>query len=176
MSLPDFSTGRLSVRPWTSADAHWYVTAIDADIMRFTREPHGLTEAAWLERQARAPFDPASNSVAVVDADHDLVGNLGVSFHRNSVELSYWIAAPFRGRGLATELLRAATSWVAEHETLPIELRIHPENTVSVGVAERAGYRFSDFETSCEPCADDEDRVAVYRFVVQEPWQSEYLP
>lgn len=166
MSLPDFSTRRLSVRPWTSGDAHWHVAAIDDEIMRFTREPRGLTEEAWWESQARAPSDPASSSVAVVDADHDLVGKLGVILHRNSIELSYWIAAPFRGRGLATELLEAATSWAAEREPRVIELRIHPENTASVGVAERVGYRFSGFETSCEPCADDQERVAVYRFAV----------
>ncbi len=94
-----------------------------------------------------------------------LVGKLGVEMHPESVELSYWIAAPFRGRGLATELLRAATEWAALSGPAVIELRIHPGNTASIGVAERVGYRFFGFECSCESCADDQGRVAVYRFV-----------
>lgn len=166
MPLPEFSTRRLSVRPWMSDDAAWYVAAIDDEITRFTREPHELTEAAWRGRRATALFDPASSSVAVVDADHHLVGQLGVTVHQESIELSYWIAAPFRNCGLATELLEAATSWAAEREPQVIELRIHPENAASIGVAERAGYRFFGFETSCEPCTDDQGRVAVYRWGV----------
>lgn len=164
MSPPDVSTERLSVRPWSADDAAWYVAAIDDEIRRFTREPLHLTAETWMAHQVPEQPDRMASSVAVVERGQGLVGKLGVEMHPESVELSYWIAAPFRGRGVATELLRAATEWAALSGAPVIELRIHPENTASIGVAQRVGYRFLGFEDSCESCADDQGRVAVYRF------------
>jgi RimJ/RimL family protein N-acetyltransferase len=54
-----------------------------------------------------------------------------------------WVLAPWaQGRGLATESLRAALSWGASHLPSPRTVcLISPENTASIRVAEKCGYR-----------------------------------
>jgi RimJ/RimL family protein N-acetyltransferase len=48
----------------------------------------------------------------------------------------------------------------------PIELEIHPGNEASVRTALRAGYAFHEMRATCNACADDTGRSAIYR------WQS----
>ena len=79
------------------------------------------------------------------------------------VELRYWIVDGARGRGYATEALRGAVAWwggVADVERFRLD--IHPENVGSHRVAERAGFAFDRYEESCDTCADDQGRVAVF--------------
>ena len=54
-----------------------------------------------------------------------------------------WVLAPFaHGKGLATEAVRAAVDWGIRHfGPVPTACLISPENTPSIRVAEKCGYR-----------------------------------
>ena len=54
----------------------------------------------------------------------------------------YWITREARGRGVATEALKALCRWGVESLGLKrLELVTDPENTASQRVAEKAGFR-----------------------------------
>ena len=57
--------------------------------------------------------------------------------------VGYWISLRYRGRGLATRAVNAATRWAFEErpEISRISLYTLPGNTASQVVAERAGFR-----------------------------------
>jgi RimJ/RimL family protein N-acetyltransferase len=79
--------------------------------------------------------------------DGDIVGH--IEFFRtvpylDEFELSYQIyGTQNRGKGIATESVRLLTKYLFERSKMNrIRLLIHPENKVSIRVAEKAGYRF----------------------------------
>ena len=56
-------------------------------------------------------------------------------------EVSYFLRASARGRGLATRAVRLVAGWAFDElEVARIELRVHPENLASLRVADRAGF------------------------------------
>jgi RimJ/RimL family protein N-acetyltransferase len=65
------------------------------------------------------------------------------------VELSYGIAPPARGRGIATRAVRLASDWsLNEGGFSRVELRIPESHAASRRVAEKAGFQFQErFET-----------------------------
>jgi [ribosomal protein S5]-alanine N-acetyltransferase len=75
------------------------------------------------------------------------VGGIGLMLHedveRVSAEIGYWLGEPFWGRGIATEALKATTTYAIERYRLT---RIYAVpfawNTSSVRVLEKAGYVF----------------------------------
>jgi len=81
-----------------------------------------------------------------------------------SVELSYGIAPPFRGRGIATRAVLLATKWLLGRDDCSrVELRISAHNVASLRVAEKAGFVYSG-EQSCVVAGTQEpfiDRVFV---------------
>jgi [ribosomal protein S5]-alanine N-acetyltransferase len=136
--------GVVLLRDWSVEDAGWFATTAAGDelIQRYTTLPPTLTEsevrAALARREGRgdaAGFclcDPGGEqrwgSVAA-----DLVDGVG--------HVSYWLAPPARGRGVATAALRLLVDWL--FEAWPVtELRLwtHAGNAASQGVAERAGF------------------------------------
>jgi RimJ/RimL family protein N-acetyltransferase len=166
MDSPQFDTERLTVRQWTVDDAAWYVDAIDAEILRFTREPEDLDVERWSGSIARSDQGGSTRTVAVVDHQGRRVGNLGVRQHPDVVELFYWIEADSRNRGYATEILVGATSWATDElGAKDVELQIHPDNAASITVAERSGFRFVGHRMSTDSCAGSDGRIAIYRSV-----------
>lgn len=99
---------------------------------------------AWVHRQRGRHAEGSGFSFTVVERRTGLaVGHCGLwlrAFPHGSA--GYAIAPSFRGRGLATDALRALTrfGW-----TVPrlerVELAIEPWNAASLRTAERAGYR-----------------------------------
>lgn len=159
-----FSTERLRISPWSDADAEWYVAAVDeSDIRRWTREPQDRTVEAW-RQDLRAIADSERREWSRIEAvDGALVGSISASADEDGVEFRYWIADGSRGRGYATEALRGAVGWWCDAGGAErFRLDIHPENVGSHRVAERAGFVFDRYEASCDTCADDQGRVAVY--------------
>ena len=54
----------------------------------------------------------------------------------------YWVAGEARGRGVATEALRALCRWAVETlDVKRLELMTDPENIASQRVAEKAGFQ-----------------------------------
>lgn len=77
-----------------------------------------------------------------VEADEPVaVGMLiGINQTAQQCELGYLVAAPARGRGVATELLRLLTERAQSLGMVRIELRISVDNVASARAAERNGY------------------------------------
>jgi RimJ/RimL family protein N-acetyltransferase len=60
----------------------------------------------------------------------------------DSIELTYGVAPPHRGRGIATRAARLAAAWLLRDRGWPrVELRIADDATASQRVAARAGFR-----------------------------------
>lgn len=129
------------LRPWREADAAWYVEQIgDPDIQRFTSEPGDLT----VERAAASITAVAANPEllcwAITAAGTDaLLGNAGV--HASTGEMYYWVAAPARGRGVATAAVRLMTAHCFRNRDIPeLSLLVRPGNNASIRIAEKGGF------------------------------------
>jgi RimJ/RimL family protein N-acetyltransferase len=142
---PALSNGVIRLRAWTTADAQWYadVVANDPQIQRFTSESPGTTAAQVrdaIEELLAGP--PHAAGFVITDAvTGERLGNIALEIEAGVGHMSYWLAAPARGRGAATAALELFTAWAFDHLGLA-ELRLwaHAGNAPSRAVAERAGY------------------------------------
>jgi RimJ/RimL family protein N-acetyltransferase len=100
--------------PYARSDAEWWVARC---------------EQAWRDSEA-CPY-------VIVDANFgELLGAIEIRLGERTI--GYWVAAPVRGRGVATRALELICSWYAER---PLSLMTHPDNVASQRVAEKAGFR-----------------------------------
>jgi RimJ/RimL family protein N-acetyltransferase len=105
------------------------------------------SEQAWAEGSS-APFR--------IDLGGHVVG--GVNLHLkeyDTAELSYFLRASARGRGLATRAVLLATDWgFRERGLARVWLRVDPDNAGSVALAERAGFAYEGLERQSAAYAD----------------------
>lgn len=89
------------------------------------------------------PVSATDRHFAIADGGR-AVGNVSVTHieHRHDTAwLSYWLATPVRGRGLATRALVTAAAWAfAEARMVRLELGHRTDNPGSCAVAVRAGF------------------------------------
>ncbi|MGI5498606.1 GNAT family N-acetyltransferase [Lentzea sp. CA-135723] len=131
----------MRLREWTEADAAWYAeTTRDPEVQRYTTDPPTITADQVAAAIAALPANPSTASFCIEDGG-ERCGNVAVDFTGGVGHVSYLVAAPARGRGLATEALTAFVAWILTHHA-PAELRLwtHRDNTGSRKVAERAGF------------------------------------
>jgi RimJ/RimL family protein N-acetyltransferase len=100
---------------------------------------------AWIGRERTRYADRVGLSFAVADRETDAaVGVIGLHLRTLSTgraSAGYAVPSEQRGRGVATDALRALTEFAWSIPALHrIELHIEPWNTSSIHVAERAGY------------------------------------
>jgi [ribosomal protein S5]-alanine N-acetyltransferase len=132
------------LREWAAGDGEWYAGAVaEAEIERFTSDGAHVTAAVFRAALGRLSADPDWAGWAIVDPETgELAGNIAATRNPDgTAELSYWLAAGARGRGLATRAL--AELCVRLGERWPgcrPELWTHAANTASQRVAERAGF------------------------------------
>jgi RimJ/RimL family protein N-acetyltransferase len=140
--------GDLLLRPSVPGDAEAIREVYsEPDIRRWMgwddQPPDDAEARANIERAARAWEEGTWAVFRIVDAATDkVVGgvNLRLGDHRIG-EISYFLRASARGRGLATRAVRLVAAWAFDELALErIELRAHPENQASLRVAERAGF------------------------------------
>lgn len=164
MQVPTLASDDIVLRPWADDDAAWYVAARDDLILAWTRESEALTVAEAAEAFANAAANPNRGGFAIADATSgELLGNVGIALHDDSVELSYWVAPPARGRGVASAALATAAFWAANtFGKGTLELVTHPGNVASRRVAENAGFVATGIRSSCDSCADVDGMVAHY--------------
>jgi RimJ/RimL family protein N-acetyltransferase len=118
----------------------------DPDVLRFTRVPEPAPpgfERDWLARYVAAREDGTAEAFAAVDDDGTFLGlALAPEIDRDAaeMELGYITAPAARGRGVASEMLRALTEWGFEQGAERIYLIINEENAASERVAARCGY------------------------------------
>jgi RimJ/RimL family protein N-acetyltransferase len=136
----------VTLRPFRAEDAPALAAACqDPEIPRWTSVPSPYGERDALEFIARTSrADRAELSLAVVEASDaaELLGAIGLRLPVPGVgELGYWLAAPARGRGVATRALRLLCGWAFERLLLArLQLHTLPGNEASERVAERAGF------------------------------------
>ncbi len=91
-----------------------------------------------------SPNGPVGPTLAIVDARDDaFVGSMNFTIRaEDSVELSYGVAPPSRGRGVATRAAILASDWLLDEEGWgQVELRIDDNHHASQRVAGKAGFR-----------------------------------
>jgi [ribosomal protein S5]-alanine N-acetyltransferase len=137
--------GVVALRPWRPEEAGWYVEqALDPEIQRFTNEPATLTEA-----EARAAIEDmlatgAHAGLVITDAaTGELLGNAGLTADG---AVAYWVAAPARGRGIATRAVRLLVAYAETLGILRTTLWTHVDNTGSRRAAEAAGFRLETLD------------------------------
>jgi RimJ/RimL family protein N-acetyltransferase len=159
--VPTLASGPVVLRPWEPQDAAWYVAARDDEVFAWTRESPSLTVEEAAAQFAATAGDPDRAAFAIVDpGGGELLGNVGLVRHPDAVELSIWVAAPARGRGVAGVAVAAAAYWAAGTCGRPrLELLTHPGNTASQRVAEKAGFTTTGLRASCDSCADERGMV-----------------
>jgi RimJ/RimL family protein N-acetyltransferase len=166
LALPDppLSDGVVALRRWTAADLPAIVEACqDPEIPRWTLvpSPYGESDArAYLERVADGWDADARATFAVVDAADPgaLLGAAGlyaIEWDLRVADIGYWVAAPARGRGVATRAVELLAGWAFGSLGLErLDLRAHEHNTASHAVARRAGFAPTDAPVVHRPECD----------------------
>jgi RimJ/RimL family protein N-acetyltransferase len=138
-------TARLLLRPGWAEDAHALTAAIGEE--RIVRNlatapwPYSLRDAEAFLTRPRDPLLPSLLIFARTDADPLLVGGCGLGRKPSgTVELGYWIARPFWGRGYATEAATAVIE-IARTLRLPrLQGSFFVDNPASGRVLEKLGF------------------------------------
>jgi ribosomal-protein-alanine N-acetyltransferase len=148
MSETVLNGARVVLRPWYWDDAaDLQRLANDIDIARQMRPgfpyPYLRGDAeAWLTSIA---FDAPVRHFCI-ECDDDVVGCIGYTpgsgDRADCVEVGYWMGAPWRGRGLASDALRTLTAHLLSPALgfLRCEARVFEGNPASMRVLEAGGY------------------------------------
>lgn len=142
-------TERLFLRPGWPEDLDDLLEALSGEAIQRTAAPAPLPKTregahAYLDR----PYDPRLPHFFMYlrsAPSAKLVGGIGLARRGGEVELSYWIAAAYRGRGYALEAVRA----VVEHARVLGHRRLivkPAEDEASTNVLEAAGFRGAPVE------------------------------
>jgi ribosomal-protein-alanine N-acetyltransferase len=136
--------GVVRLRQWADDDSAWYADSVrDPLIQRFTTESAVLD--AGQVRAAIGRLRAAGDAEGFVICDAvtgERLGNIALRHDGRAGEVSYWVAAAARGRGVATRALMLFSSWC--FQAVGVEelwLHTHRENVASQRAALRAGYQ-----------------------------------
>lgn len=137
----------VTLRSWRKEDAAWYVAQLsDPEILQFTTESAATSTDHFLDALTKLAVTPGQAGFAIVRPDTgDLAGNIAAvldEIDHTAAEISYWVAAEARGRGLATRAVRELCSWTRENwpAVREVTLWTHADNIASQRVALAAGF------------------------------------
>ena len=137
-------SGKLStLSAWQPSEAAWYVSARDAEILRWTNEPPNVAVDDVASAMAANRDRSGLVCLAIRDfATEKPVGNIVAVIEEDSAEIMYWLHADARGKGIATEALQLLSHWVLDNISVNrVTLKTHRDNIRSQLVAQRAGFR-----------------------------------
>jgi RimJ/RimL family protein N-acetyltransferase len=144
--IPPLSDGTVTLREWRATDVPDVAVACrDPEIVRWTTQvPEGYTEdhaRGWIA-STRAGWAKGSAELAITETGTDAVAGAVALIARESwvAEIGYWMAAPFRGRGLATRALGLVVDWGHGLGFVRLQLTTLPGNDASARVAAKAGF------------------------------------
>jgi len=146
---PALADETIRLEPLTQADVpDMLALTSDPGIIRFTRVPTDSDERfvrTWIGRYETGWDDGTRAGFAVRGNDGEFLGFaalVDLDLDQREAELGYMVAPAARGRGVASRAVELLTRWAFDAlGLLRLELRIEAENTPSVRVAERVGYR-----------------------------------
>ena len=124
--------------------------ANDLEIYRMTLDmphPYELTDALdWIayNQEMSRKFQRVF-SFAIISSEGSLAGSIGrrlaYGFGSHQDEVGYWVGAPYRGRGIMTEILPAYVDHLLNNEGLSrVSAFVFPDNTPSIRLLERCGF------------------------------------
>jgi RimJ/RimL family protein N-acetyltransferase len=142
--MPILTDGVITLRPPSHEDIDAiYAACQDREIQQWTNVPSPYTRDDAVRYVEVVSKEPDKAAFLGFDGD-ELVGSFSVmeiDLDRRYAEIGYWVAAPARGRGMATRAVTLLRDWAAaELGTELIELLIHEDNLPSKRVAERTGF------------------------------------
>jgi ribosomal-protein-alanine N-acetyltransferase len=141
---PELRDELVTLRQWQLEDAGWYAECIqDPEVQRFTTDPSTLTAEDVATAISALVEQPERAAYLIADGvSGQRLGNIALDHADGVGDVSYWVAAAARGRGVATHALNLLTAAAFEHlELRELRLWTHQANTASRRVAERAGFR-----------------------------------
>ncbi|HET9767017.1 MAG TPA: GNAT family protein [Thermoanaerobaculia bacterium] len=148
--MPDLTTTRLLLRPWQPGDEDALVRYADnPNVARNLRDsfPHPYDRAAaerWVAYNATVQGPTLDFAITL---DGEAIG--GIGFLRNedifrcALELGYWLAEPFWGRGLVAEAIGAVVDYAFATfpEVTVVQARHVVSNPASGRVLLKAGFQ-----------------------------------
>ena len=143
--MPILTDGTVTLRPPGEQDVDaLYEACQDPEIQTWTNVPSPYRREHAVDFVTRVAHEPGTETFLAFEGD-ELLGAFGVmeiDRERGYAELGYWVAAPARGRGVATRAVTLVRDWAArELGARTLELIIHEDNAPSKRVAERTGFR-----------------------------------
>lgn len=154
VDIPTLETARLRLRPHRSDDFEGYAALWgDPSVVRYIGGTPFTREQAWarLLRQTGHWHQLGFGFFAIEDkSTGGFAGEAGFQDLRRDMAPSIegtmeagWVLTPaMRGRGLAEEAMCAAIAWAGAHGTREqLSCIIDPDNTASLHIAEKLGFR-----------------------------------
>ena len=149
LSVPEELTdGVVCLRPFTESDVPQLVQFLsDPEIQDRNRVPEATEDAVntWLLEGAAETQAGRSILFAICDAKtKDLAGRIGIWFeHEHSrAVIGYWVAAPARGRRLATKATLLVARWAFDEGLVGrLGASCDLDNVASIKTLEAAGFQ-----------------------------------
>jgi ribosomal-protein-alanine N-acetyltransferase len=150
---PVLTTERLTLRPFVEADAGpLFVHASNPNATRFTLWEHHKTideTLAFVRDYALCRYREGVAEPYAITLTPDLANPIGScgcfwsSQPNKAMELGYWIAEPYWGRGLAPEACRALLEFAfGEFQPERIQARVISGNVASTRVLAKLGFHY----------------------------------
>jgi RimJ/RimL family protein N-acetyltransferase len=150
---PILTTPRLTLRPYVEADAEpLFEHARNPNVTRFTLWEHHKSVAdtvAFVRDYALLRYREGMPDPYAITITPDLANPVGAcgcfwaSNPNKTMELGYWVAEPYWGRGIVVEACRAVIDYVLrEMQPVRIQARVIIGNNSSERVLEKLGFRY----------------------------------
>ena len=141
-------TKRLLLRRIETTDAPAFARACNDELIARNTgripHPYTLDDAISFVALIGDAFDKGEEYAFAVTENDRLVACCGVSIKPAHVELGYWVGAQQRGRGVATEAVRAVAHFAFEKLGAAILQAGHfTDNPASGRVLEKIGFRYT---------------------------------
>jgi RimJ/RimL family protein N-acetyltransferase len=144
------TTGGIRLRPFTEADISWvYEVSLDPLLQKYVEIPlpYQRSDAEFFVREmCVAAWDAGTRAEFLVETGDagERLGRVGFGLDgAGGGQIGYWMAPAARGRGVATEAVRALCGWGFDTLGLGfVEWRAEVGNHASRRVAEKAGFRY----------------------------------
>jgi RimJ/RimL family protein N-acetyltransferase len=145
-SVPVLETERLNLRAPRLEDAKTVtLLANDKRIAENTaRIPHPYTLSDAENFIARSNVTGGEAVFLITLRDKSVIGACGITTLEDQPEIGYWLAAPYWGKGYATEALHAAVDYAfvdLDHQALTAGARV--TNPASRRVLEKCGFQWT---------------------------------
>jgi RimJ/RimL family protein N-acetyltransferase len=109
----ELGDGVVRLREWADDDEAWYADSVrDPPIQQFTTDSPTLTAEEVLAAIVRMRASGTDEGFVICDAVTGArLGNIALRHDGSSGEVSYWVAAEARGRGIAKRALSFFSAW-----------------------------------------------------------------